>query len=59
MIFPVIGKFVAELVRKSQSCFARNNVKYEPFSSPGQVTPRQTDLTVYAYTIYQQMSLAY
>ena len=55
MILPVISKFIAELVRKSQSCYARDNVKYEPFSTEEQVTPRQTHLTVYACPIYQQM----
>ena len=31
MVFPVISKFNAELVKKSLSCCARDNVKYKLF----------------------------
>ena len=52
MVFPVIGKFNVELV-KSLRCCARDDVKYKLLSTPGQVTPRQTHLTVYARSSYQ------
>ena len=34
MVFPVISKFNAELVKKSLSCCARDNVKYKLFKHP-------------------------
>ena len=59
MVFLVFSKFNAELVKKSLSCCARDNVKYKLLSTPGQVTPRHTHLTVYACPSYQYVPLAY
>ena len=56
MVFPVISKFNAELVKKkSVSCCARETMSNisQFLSTPGQVTPRQTHLTVYACPSYQ------
>ena len=52
MIFPGISKFNAELV-KVVSRYARDSVKHELLSTPGQVTPRGTHMTVYACPNYQ------
>ena len=53
MVFPIISKINAESVKKNLNCCSRDNVKYKFLSTPGQVTPRQTHLTVYACPSYQ------
>ena len=54
MVFSVIGKFNAELVKKIVGVAVQGTMSNISFlSTPGLVTPRQTHLTVYACPSYQ------
>ena len=53
MVFPVISKVNAELVKKVQVAVQGTMSNLGFLSTPGQVTPRQTHLTVYACPSYQ------
>ena len=58
MFFSVICKFNTELVKNDEVAVQEivSNISF--LSTPGQVTPKQTHLTVYAYPGYQYVSLA-
>ena len=53
MVFPVISKFNAELVKKNEVAVQGTMSNISFLSTPGQVTPRQTHLTAYACLSYQ------
>ena len=48
MVFPIISKSNAELVKKVEVAVQETMSNISFLSTPGQVTPRQTYLTVYA-----------
>ena len=59
MIFPVVSKFNAELVKNVKVAVQGKMSNKSFLSTPGQVTPRLTHLTVFASPSYQQVSLAH
>ena len=59
MIFPIISKFNAEVVKKVTVAMQGTVSNMSFLSTQGQVPQRRTHLTVYACPSYQQVSLAY